>query len=242
MLLLSACADLSEQCGNDSINDPYESFNRSTYESGYFLDRLIFRPLAELYRVTIPPGIRARVANVIGNMKEPGVFANNVLQGEFGKAGTTLERFGINTTVGIGGMWDFAGEWGMYRQTGDFGQTLAVWGMDEGPYIFLPLFGPSDMRDTLGRAMDFAMSPWPYVAYFNGGTNALIDYEMVSFGSDLVVRRERNIEKIDILRASSLDFYATARSAFLQHRRQDVCGHVSGHLPQIEDYKIDDEK
>jgi phospholipid-binding lipoprotein MlaA len=204
------------------IDDPFESVNRDILDHTTFVDRLLVRPLAELYRATIPPGIRDRVAGILGDMKEPVIFANDVLQGDFNKAGITFERFGINTTLGLGGMWDVASGWGLPRQTGDFGQTLASWGVGEGPYLVLPFFGPSDARDAFGLGVDWLFSPWQYVVYANDGTDALIDYEIVYFGADGIVRREKNIERVDALRAGSIDYYAQLRSAYLQYRRRQI--------------------
>lgn len=112
------------------INDPIEPFNRAVFDVNDFLDRLLIRPLAELYRFWTPSYLRDRVA-ILKNMGEPVVMANNLLQGEMTKAGTTLGRFLINTTAGVGGMYEVAGGYGLERQNGDFGQTLHVWGMGE---------------------------------------------------------------------------------------------------------------
>jgi len=224
LLLLSCCAELpqGERAGAGDAGDPLEPMNRRVYDNNYFLDRLLVRPLAELYRATVPPGLRDRLSGILSNMKEPVVFANDVLQGDFDKAGITAERFGINTTIGVGGMWDFANEWDLPQQTGDFGQTLASWGVDEGPYLFLPFFGPSNFRDALGFGIDFAMSPWQYVAYFQGGPESLIQYEAAYIGTDSLLRREKYIETVDALRAGSLDPYAKVRSAYRQHRRAQL--------------------
>jgi phospholipid-binding lipoprotein MlaA len=205
--------------------------NRRIFDDNYFFDRLLVRPLAELYRATIPPGFRDRLGDVIGNMKEPVVLANDLLQGDFGKAGVTAERFGINTTLGLGGMWDVAGDWDLLPQTGDFGQTLAVWGVGEGPYLMLPLLGPSDLRDALGRGVDIAMSPWQYIAWLDGGTGTLIRYEASYFAADALVRREHKIETFDALRAESIDPYVRMRSAWRQYRREQTGVHVDEEGP-----------
>ena len=220
-LLLSACADIPKSSPQyaemEAANDPWEPTNREVFDNNDFFDRLLVRPLAELYRATVPPGIRDRVADILGNMKEPIVLTNDLLQGEFDKAGITIERFGINTTLGIGGMWDVADEWGLYQQTGDFGQTLASWGVGEGPYLVLPVFGPSNLRDGIGLSVDILLSPWQYLAYMDS-TATLIRYEAAYLGTDALVRRERNIETLDVLRAGSIDYYTKMRSAYRQYR------------------------
>ena len=163
--------------------------NRTIFDVNDFLDRLLLRPIAELYRATIPPGIRDRVAGIVTNMKEPVIFANNLLQGEFSKAGVTAERFAINTTIGVGGSFDWANDWHMYQQTGDFGQTLYSWGVGPGPYVVLPLLGPYNARDALGYGVDSAASPWQYLADMGGSDRPIGNSNMLDTGMDGIARR-----------------------------------------------------
>lgn len=202
--------------------------NRRVFTDNYFFDRLLVRPLAELYRATIPPPVRDRIADITGNMKEPVILVNGLLQGDFTKACITIERFGANTTLGVGGMFDIASDWDLPQQTGDFGQTLYTWGVGEGPYMMLPAFGPSDLRDAIGTGVDLALSPWQYIAFFDGGINAGAQFEAASFGTNLIVWREKHIESIDALRADFLDPYVKLRSAWLQHRRNQLGDQSSG--------------
>ncbi|MDP9126646.1 MAG: VacJ family lipoprotein [Pseudomonadota bacterium] len=242
-ILLAGCADVpktpAEHAEYVATNDPLEPMNRTIFDVNDFLDRLLLRPLAELYRVTIPPGLRDRIAGIVSNMKEPVIFANNLLQGEFGRAGKTAERFGMNTTVGVGGMWDVASSWaGIYQQTGDFGQTLAVWDVGSGPYLVLPLFGPSNFRDAVGLGVDSVMSPWQYVVQASGAGHVIQnEFEISSFAGDGIVRREQNIEALDALRAGSLDFYAQMRSVYRQYRDKQLGDQSTSGLPKFEDYK-----
>ncbi|NTU76555.1 MAG: VacJ family lipoprotein, partial [Alphaproteobacteria bacterium] len=159
-LIVTGCASLpqtpAEKAEAQAVNDPFETVNRTIFDVNDFLDRLLIRPLAELYRATVPPPLRDRLAGIMKNMSEPVVFANNLLQAEVTKAGTTLGRFLTNTTLGAGGMFEVANEFGLPRQTGDFGQTLYVWGFEPGPYLVLPLFGPSNIRDAIGLGVDGA--------------------------------------------------------------------------------------
>jgi phospholipid-binding lipoprotein MlaA len=168
-------------------------------------------------------------------MREPVIFANNLLQGEFGSAGTTFERFGINTTVGVGGMFDWATGWGMQQQTGDFGQTLSTWGVAEGPYLVLPLFGPSNFRDAIGLGVDAAMSPWQYFAAM-GGNGTENRFIISYFAADGIVRREQNIEALDALRSGSLDFYAQMRSVYRQYRDKQLGLTSTSDMPKFDDY------
>jgi len=238
--LLSACAEVptnpTERAEYEANNDPFEPTNRVIFDVNDFLDRLLFKPIAGLYRVTVPPGIRDRLSHVVSNFKEPVVFANNVMQGEFTAAGTTLGRLALNSTVGVAGIWDVSTDWGMAQQRGDFGQTLNTWGFGSGPYLVLPLFGPSNIRDAVGLGADAVMSPWQYLARMNGvGTeNRLSGYEFLAEGT---VRREENIEALDALRSGSLDFYAQMRSVYRQYRDNQLGNRSTEGLPKFEDYK-----
>ncbi|MBV8060216.1 MAG: VacJ family lipoprotein, partial [Alphaproteobacteria bacterium] len=238
--LLAACADVpkapAEKAEFEATDDPLEPMNRTVFDVNDFLDRLLLRPLAELYRVMIPPGLRDRVAGIVTNMKEPVVFANNVLQGEFGKAGTTLERFSLNTTLGGAGMWDVATGWGLQQQTGDFGQTLSSWGINQGPYLVLPLFGPSNFRDAIGLGVDTVMSPWGYIASI-GGHGTEMRFDISSMAADGIVRREQNIEPMDALRSGSLDFYAQMRSVYRQYRDKQLGTTPTVGMPKFDDFE-----
>ncbi len=240
--LLVSCANMpnkpQEQAAyEDTNNDPFESVNRVIFDVNDFLDRLLFKPIAGLYRATVPPPVRDRIADIVSNMGEPVTFANNLLQGEFNRAGVTLERFAINTTVGVGGSFEVANEWKLYKQVGDFGQTLYTWGFDSGPYIVLPLLGPSNVRDAIGMGVDSAMSPWQYLARIRSrGTRDKLDISY--FGADGITKREENIEPLDALRAGSLDFYAQMRSVMRQYRNKQLG--IKGdaqQMPKFEDYE-----
>ncbi len=162
--LVTACAEVPKspeaQAEAKIIDDPLEPMNRTIFDVNDFLDRLLIRPLTELYRFTVPDYLRDRVANVLSNMGEPVVFANNMMQGEVSNAGTTAGRFLVNTTIGAAGIFEVAADWDMPKQRGDFGQTLSTWGVKGGPYLVLPLFGPSNFRDAIGLGVDMVTSPW----------------------------------------------------------------------------------
>jgi phospholipid-binding lipoprotein MlaA len=239
---LSACADVpkspAEKAEYDAANDPLEPMNRTIFDVNDFLDRLLFKPLALLYRATVPPPVRDRLAGITSNMNEPVIFGNNLLQGEFGKAGKTAERFAANTIIGVGGMFDVAGSWfGVHQQTGDFGQTLHVWGVGEGPYLVIPFFGPSNLRDAIGLGVDAAMSPWSYIASAADASHVtVLRFNIASFTSDGIVRREQNVEALDALREGSLDFYAQMRSVYRQYRDKQLGDQSTEGMPQFEDY------
>jgi phospholipid-binding lipoprotein MlaA len=237
--LLSACADVPKspeaQAEAAATNDPLEPMNRTIFDVNDFLDRLLIKPLAELYRFAVPDYMRDRVANVLSNMGEPVIFANNMMQGETSHAGVTAQRFLINTTVGVGGIWEVAGDWDLPKQNGDFGQTLSVWGINGGPYLVLPLFGPSNFRDAIGLGVDMVTSPWQYLAAWGGqGDVNRVTYSQ--FAADGLTRRSQSIDQLDALRAGSLDFYAEMRSVYSQYRNKQLGIVNPGALPVFEDY------
>jgi phospholipid-binding lipoprotein MlaA len=236
---LAACADVpkdpAERAEFEATNDPMEPMNRVVFDVNDFLDRLLFRPIAELYRVTIPPGIRDRLAHVLSDFKEPVVFANNLMQGEFTNAGITLGRLVLNSTIGVAGIWDVSTDWGLPQQKGDFGQTLYVWGVDSGPYLVLPLFGPSNIRDAVGLGADSLMQPWQYVvdgAEGPGAENRLNGFYWLADGT---VQREQNIEALDALREGSLDFYAQMRSVYRQYRDKQLGRQSTEGMPNFDE-------
>jgi phospholipid-binding lipoprotein MlaA len=219
LLCVGACATVPEdpvaRAEFERTNDPLEPMNRSIFGFNMTADRYVIRPAAEAYRDYVPNPVRTGIRNVIDNLKQPVVFANHVLQGDPTRASTTLARFVLNSFMGIGGIFDVATERGYPRQQGDFGQTLFVWGADEGPFLMLPLLGPSNPRDGIGRGVDSFIDPWGYVA------------DSTVFGlSRLVVdgvdERSKYIEELDNIERTSLDFYATIRSLARQRRVEQL--------------------
>lgn len=203
------------------INDPLEPFNRVVFEFNRFLDGLFLKPLAEFYKLLLPPPVQTGVHNVLTNLREPVTFFNNLLQGDGSQALNTLGRFTINSTAGVGGFVDWATPWGLPHRDEDFGQTLAVWGVGEGPYLVLPLLGPSNPRDVLGIAVDSAvLDPFGILAsYLIWNESELL--RILSFtrtGLTAVDARARNYDALNDIEKNSLDFYATMRSLSRQFR------------------------
>ena len=186
-------------CAQDGENDPIEPVNRAVFEFNHVLDGLILEPAAQ----HVPDGRPAAscatgVDNFLANLRTPVVLANDLLQGEFGRAEMTLGRFMLNTILGFGGLIDVGGRVGMpERHNEDFGQTLAVYGVGEGPYLMLPLLGPSNPRDAVGRVVDLLFDPLFFLAP--------TDVSYGRFGAEAVSFREHNIETIDELERSSID-------------------------------------
>jgi phospholipid-binding lipoprotein MlaA len=200
-----------------ATNDPIEPFNRAMFFVNDGVDTLVLRPAAEAYRIFLPPEVRTAIRNVLGNMRTPVILVNDVLQGESQRAATTAGRFLINTTLGIGGILDRAKDFGLLGHTEDFGQTLAVWGFPEGPYLFIPVLGPSNPRDLVGAGVGVAMDPLTWA----GGP----DIQAVTITRTALTAmdtREGLIEPLDILREQSLDPYAALRSAYRQRRASEI--------------------
>src|SRR6185503_11141995 len=154
----------------------------------------------------------------LDNMKEPVVVINNVLQGELERAGISVQRFVVNSTIGIAGLIDVAKQWGLEKQTGDFGQTLFAWGLPEGTYLILPILGPSNPRDAIGMGADAYIDPFSYLASAQG----LDEIQISRFVLGGIDERARVMEVLDDLQKNSLDFYAQLRSLAQQKRAAEV--------------------
>ena len=201
-----------------SPDDPLEPMNRAVLDTNTALDKAFIRPVAEAYRQILPQSVRNRIRSVIDNLAEPRIFVNDLLQGRADAAGITLARFLINTTAGFAGMFDPATEQGFARQSGDFGQTLYAWGMSDGPYLVLLFFGPSNFRDAIGLGVDLFTTPPALIVTGHAGvvTNMVVG---TVDGMDL---RSRNIESLDEIIASAVDYYSRLKSISVQHRQAQL--------------------
>jgi phospholipid-binding lipoprotein MlaA len=221
-ILLSGCATAPPASDPEALaafkeaNDPLEPSNRYHFEVNYALDELLFKPIAAWYRLLLPAAVERSVHNVLTNLNGPVIFANDLMQGSLPRAGITFKRFVINSTLGIGGLFDVAARLGLPRHDEDFGQTLAVWGASEGPYLMVPLLGPSNRRD-LSLLVDSVMDPWGWL--LPGHLQYLI-YTRTSVQA--VDRRARNLDTIEQIRKGALDYYATTRSVYRQRRNDQI--------------------
>ncbi|WP_034828018.1 MlaA family lipoprotein [Hyphomonas pacifica] len=163
---LTACAS-TQTAETGVVNDPYEGFNRQMFAFNNEVDKYALGPAASAYETVTPRFARDRIGDFLQNLKSPVIFVNDILQGEGDRAGTTFGRFMVNTTFGIAGLWDVAGYNGIEGHNEDFGQTLAVWGVDSGPYLVLPLMGPSTPRDLFGKGIDRAIDPLTWTEFDN---------------------------------------------------------------------------
>ncbi len=216
------------------VADPWEGFNRKMFAFNDSLDRNIMTPAAKGYRAVTHKKQRKGVRNFLANLKTPVILVNDLLQGEFGRAGDTLGRFVINSTVGFGGMGDPAERMGIAQHSEDFGQTLAVWGVGSGPYLVLPFMGPSTLRDGFGSGVDMATNPAFWLT-----TDPAMYYRFSTAGVGVVSAREPLIEPLDGIRTDSLDYYASIRSFYLQSRKREINNGRTNFedLPDIGDFE-----
>lgn len=207
--LLSACAGIPRDASLP-IDDPYEKTNRVAFAA----NQAALHPVSVLVKAATPGPVHDRLHDLNANLREPRIFANDVLQFRFGAAVKTVGRFITNSSIGLGGLFDIAGQAGLPQQSGDFGQTLFVWGVPAGTYVVLPYFGPSTGRDAAGLVVDEVSDPVGLALGKLFGWWASIGTGVL----DATVRLSEFKEAEDV----SIDFYSFARSAYYQTRRSDL--------------------
>ena len=198
-------------------SDPLEGMNRTFFAFNQKLDERAALPAATFYVSAVPGPIRTGVHNFLMNINLPIVFANDILQLQFTRAGYTAERFGLNTTIGILGLVDVASERGIPYHSEDFGQTLGYYGMPGGPYMVLPLVGSTQPRDLGGRYVDHYFNAFGYFAW-----NGKVYYSLFQSALSTVDSRSRNIDTLRSIERQSVDMYATIRSLYLQNRANEI--------------------
>lgn len=213
LLGVAACTPVPMDGG---INDPYESTNRRVHEFNKGLDQAFLRPAGQVADAA-PMEVTQPVSNFADNVGLPGMVLNGFLQGDIGGAATNTMRFLINTTIGVGGLFDPAGGIGLHEDSTDFGETLAVWGVPEGAYVELPVFGPSTERDAVGTLVDFVIDPLGRV-----GTPPQVEYGVYGRVADLAIDRGALGAVYDDILYNSADSYAQTRLAYLQNRRFEL--------------------
>lgn len=208
LTLLGGCAST----GNPQ--DPLEPVNRGIYHFNDGLDKAVLKPVAEVYREVLPQFVRTGVSNFFSNINDVLIALNNLLQGKLPDAASDVGRIAVNTTVGLLGVLDVATEIGLEKHDEDFGQTLGRWGFGDGPYLVLPLFGPSNLRDALARIVDYRIDPITYVDP-SRDRNQL-------WAARIINRRSELLDTSKILETAALDPYEFLRDAYLQRRRNLV--------------------
>ncbi|WP_157220276.1 MlaA family lipoprotein [Flavisphingomonas formosensis] len=220
LALLAGCATTP---GTDRLaeKDPLQGFNRAIWDINQAFDTVLIKPVTVAYRAVVPRPARSGVSNALNNLHEPFYFVNNLLQGKPHRAVRSLGRFVVNSTVGVAGLGDPASKMGMKPAPEDFGQTLAVWGVNGGPYLVLPLLGPSTLRDGVGMAASQFIDPYRLCLNECGFSSSALRYGMMA--GEVVDTRSQLIDSgADAFLKSSADPYTTARSAYLQRRRAAI--------------------
>ncbi len=210
-------------------NDPLEPTNRALYAVNDVFDTVFFRPAAKAYVWLLPQEIRNRTHNVLVNALGPVTFANDVLQGQPRRAGDSLMRFVVNSTVGVGGIFDVATDWGWPYHETDFGLTMDTWGISEGPYLFLPILGPTNPRDSTGFAVDAAINPTTWIA--RGQAMTIVGYTRL--GLTALDKRSEVLDTLDRVKEQALDPYATIRSLARQNRQSKEADNRDTRPPTI---------
>jgi phospholipid-binding lipoprotein MlaA len=199
-------------------NDPLEGLNRGIFEFNRVVDGIIIKPAAQVYRGVLPQEAQDGIRNFLRNLRSPIILLNNLLQGDMDAAGNTIGRFLLNSTAGLGGVLDLAADRGLPYRGEDFGQTFAVWGIGDGPYLMLPILGPSNVRDTTGLVAEWFTDP-VNIALDNNDLEWLI---YVRAGLTGIDARARSLDLLDELERTSLDYYAAIRSLYRQQRANDI--------------------
>jgi phospholipid-binding lipoprotein MlaA len=230
-VFLAGCATARRE-PSTQINDPYEASNRKALA----FNQSVFGPISRGYHAAAPQPIRQGIGNVSANLNEPRIFANDLLQLRLDAGSKTVARFLVNSTFGVGGLFDVATTGNIPKQSGDFGQTLFVWGVDDGPYLVSPFFGPATARDTVGLVVDEVGDPASWALSATFGNPAAFGLA----GLDFVTQ----IDQLKQAEDSSIDFYSFLRSSYYQSRRaqlREAVGlpsnvespaDVGGHAPQ----------
>ncbi len=221
---LSACAarppsgDAQAVTDARQTNDPFEPANRVFYRVDDVLDTYALRPVAQAYVYVVPTPVRGGVHNVLANLSSPVIFADDVLQTRPRRAGDTFMRFLINSSAGVLGIFDVAARVGYPAHSADFGETLALWGVPEGPFLYLPVIGPSNPRDATGFGVDSALDPFFYTPRGIG----LRTLNWARAGVGAVDTRSRLLGDVASVKKTALDPYATFRSLYRQHRASQI--------------------
>ncbi len=206
--LLAACASVPP--GARDPRDPWESWNRAVFRFNTELDKAVVKPVVKTYQRITPDVVESAITNFFANLRDVGIFFNDLLQGKFAAAGTDAGRLVMNTTLGLGGLFDIATEAGLTKHDEDFGQTLGRWGVHAGPYLMLPLLGPSTVRDAGGRLVDRAFSPLSWVR----DDEARLALRTL----DLMDARSRALKVEEVFGGGFYDPYEVLRDAYLKRR------------------------
>lgn len=225
--LLSLALSAAAVDGDDDENarDPYKGFNKAMFAVNEAIDGVVTKPLAQAYDAAVPLPAKVGTGNFFGTIGDAWIGINNVMQGKFADAAVDAGRLAVNLTLGIFGLFDVASELGLEKHDEDFGQTLAVWGVGDGPYLYWPIIGPRNLRDTAGWAADIYVDPVGDVSSVPL-RNTLMTLRLVDIRSSLLPTDK-------VVDEAALDKYSYVRDAYIQRRRNQV---YDGRPPRLDDY------
>ena len=214
-IVMAGCAT---QGGSPSERDPFEPVNRAVFEFNDNADRFVFKPVAEGYRFVLPDMVRTGIRNFFSNLRDPWIAVNQLMQGKVELALSDGWRFIANTTFGLGGIFDIATDMRLPKHNEDFGQTLGVWGVESGPYLVLPIWGPSNVRDGVGLIADaYSYLPWWIPDWLD--LTHRVAWQNSLTALDFVNARANLLDASNILEEAALDRYSFVRDAYFQRRR-----------------------
>jgi phospholipid-binding lipoprotein MlaA len=211
VMVMTGCATTDQSAG---VHDPLEGYNRAMYKFNDAVDTAVLKPVAKGYDAVVPDPINQGVSNFFSNLNDITVIINDLLQGKFAQAGRDTHRFVVNTTVGVGGIFDVASLSGLHKNNEDFGQTLGVWGAEPGAYIVLPFFGPRNVRDSFGLIGDIFTDPVTYVDHD--------ETRWTLIGTRVIDTRANLLKAEKVLDEAALDEYIYVRDAYMQRRQSLV--------------------
>jgi phospholipid-binding lipoprotein MlaA len=236
-VFLGACtAEHVSSTADRGNNDPLESVNRQIWDFDLALKDYLLTPLAQGYRSATPQFFQTAVTNALRNLRSPAILANDLFEGNMKRAGQTLARIWLNTLAGAGGLVDVATDQGLPFHDADFGATLGAWGVPAGPYLVLPLLGPSGPRDSIGVAVDTYLDPFNVKTRASGNDNA----GYIREGIQVIETEARTLDDFNELRKSSLDFYAAIRSLYQQKRAADIATAKNPEAPALPSVPYDE--
>ena len=214
--LALALAAAVSGCASAPANprDPFEKFNRAMFSFNDTVDQVALKPAATAYKRVLPSFVQTGIGNFFGNLADIWSAANNLMQGKGAEGMSDVARFAMNTTFGLGGVLDIASEAGLHKHNEDFGQTLGSWGVGPGPYLMLPLLGPSTVRDTLALPLDIKADPWAY--------KEPIRWRNVGIATRAVDQRAAVLDASNLMEEAALDRYEFVRDSFLQRRESRI--------------------
>ena len=213
VMLLSTSAWCA-RAADDENHDPLEAMNRGIFWFNDQVDTYVLVPVATGWDKIMPNRVQRSISNFFTNLRFPIVTLNNLLQAKFKRAGSDVGRFVVNTTVGIAGFFDPATDWGMEQHDEDFGQTLGFWGVPPGPYLVIPILGPSDIRDAGGLAVDGFCTVYPWFVDFV--------YTASAYTVNVINTRSLYLKQVEEAKAASFDYYVAVRKAYSERRKSQV--------------------